>query len=530
MTRVSQAVELTQLSSSNQTLTSNTNALNTEQSVALQSPILIAFLEKMEVPQDGVMPRIGEEQQPPPRDPPAPGPNQPRANGEALAVIRERQQNNINDLEQIYAGNCLGTLGYGILGLGLFIGGIALIKQLDYEGDYYDEAGNLCSDYQIENSDECLYYPDGKSIMIFLTATLLAFGACVGARNKCQRAEQADRQIWRIQQGGQDEAQPVRRRAPQNYQRNVHDNSVVTPLQRCCKALTELTPTAPSESKIKKSILSYFDTRSEKDMQFRKDMVAMAERIYWTPRTEAQRVNQVRKNVEYATNFMLSDKQPAMDYANYSTNQILRSLWTFLTKIQGDEEAPLSRKERDFKRLATENIYKQLFSASGTCNTGHMSRVLQGFTESLHVLRPNQPIIEIETPIMDASTYYDLHRNDLEQLLRDVFLEPETLSALHQLAGQSNGYRFKAKGTQIVRHAFMNKMAEALPKKNPALFEKNPNLVEELKNWFGHRNRFAIFIDNARNADAAANAESFSIRSFATLHSERLWYSERPNI
>ncbi len=69
-----------------------------------------------------------------------------------------------------------------------------------------------------------------------------------------------------------------------------------------------------------------------------------------------------------------------------------------------------------------ENIMKRLYDASGYCNTGHVSRVMEGSKEALKaLLLDDQAANSLEPPPqISADEFYDLHKMDLEKVAATV--------------------------------------------------------------------------------------------------------------
>ena len=241
--------------------------------------------------------------------------------------------------------------------------------------------------------------------------------------------------------------------------------------------------------------------------------------------SDDQKLQAVKNKIMDAAEFMASNDSPPIDYPDsIKTHEVLRYVGSFIEALSGDEESPASQGDLGLRAMIVENTMKQLYAAQGYCNTGHVSRVLQGLDEAIHfhlldaTNDANQP-----PPIVEAKEFYTMHKGELDGLVLKVVHTPEVKELLRDMQGSASSgtsddiqarHDYKRAATDFVRARFTGALVDYMKNSHADLVVANPTLIDDLSDMIASDNgRFSIFVDNA----LAADDKPFSIGSFATM-------------
>lgn len=282
---------------------------------------------------------------------------------------------------------------------------------------------------------------------------------------------------------------------------NTHANQFITPLVKLFGGLKNVISSPIDKEVVKARIQTTLDRLCEVDVNFKAEMIAVAPQ--GDANDDRSRLRNVKEKILKAVNFMFSadqaDKRPMYYPGGIKVGEVLTYVWTCIEKLSADGH-------EDKARLLLENLMKALYDASGYCNTGHVTRVLQAFKQSM------QADSDISSVLMTAQDFYTLHQNDLYQLVTDVIRTPTIRANLHALA-QSQGegsQAYKAAATQLIKNNFLSKLNAYLVASHPQVLTGNADFTTELMAYLDPG--FAFFIDNARdnNDDDAGSVASFA--------------------
>jgi len=298
-----------------------------------------------------------------------------------------------------------------------------------------------------------------------------------------------------------------------DHPQNAHAASVNREHVKAFQALQALIPNPVDKTLAKNRLLEIFDYLCKDGAEFQKEMIALY------PLEEAFdfiKLYEVKKTIESAAHFMTSEAQADRTPMHYppivTTSAVLTHVWSCI------EQLSIAGYENE-ARLLTENMHKALYASDGYCNTGHVSRVLQAFKDTLcfgfdqaNQNQASQASFTVITP----QDFYMFNHNDLNALISEVVNTDSIRAQLHALEpihhlGEASEDRlaYKEAATQIVKKSFSSQLGDYLASHHDQVLQGNAHLHEGLMRFL--EADFAAFIDNARNDDDDIN----SIASFS---------------
>lgn len=290
---------------------------------------------------------------------------------------------------------------------------------------------------------------------------------------------------------------------------NVHAEPVTSGHIAVFNALKPVIANPIDLASVKQHMLAIFSYRCEQESEFKNEMIALYRPDPQNPDlrlTDLQKLQSVKLRIKTAVDFMTAGNQANRSPIGYphtiKTSEVLSYIWTCVEKLS------LHGCEVE-SRLLCENVMKALYAACGHCNTGHVSRVLQAFGESIqssfNIETVNQSRVQI-TP----QDFYTSNRNDILQLIKKV-VDSETirehLHALEQTYGEDR-QTYTDKATLVVKNEFALKLQRYVSENHPQALPGNQNFSDDLMQYFSAAGTFPILIDTALES-------SQSIASFA---------------
>jgi hypothetical protein len=290
-----------------------------------------------------------------------------------------------------------------------------------------------------------------------------------------------------------------------NQPQNVHAASINRTQVAAFRALQSAIAHPVSKTQAKERILQVFDYLCEDlSSDFKREMIALNQA---NASTDAENLQSVKNKVENAIDFMVGDAQADRTPMHYpstvTTSTVLTYVWSAI------EQLSMTGHEAQ-ARLLTENLIKSLYAAQGLCNTGHVSRVLQAFGDTVHFGFQQEGATEETPPIITPQDFYTLNQNDLNVLLSDVVNTHNIRVELHELEQTHANDRtaYKEAATLVVKEAFVGQLGQYLAANHALILRGNPEIQSGLMRFL--ETDFAAFIDNARNEDDMQSVASFS--------------------
>jgi hypothetical protein len=312
-----------------------------------------------------------------------------------------------------------------------------------------------------------------------------------------------------------------------NQPQNTHARSINSGHIHYFQSLQALIPNSVDKTLVKDRILNVFDYLCEGASNFKKEMIALhsgiknhsgIDNLANVDKSDAEKLQSVKDKVQNAIDFMIGELQAdrtPMDYPSIvTTSAVLTHVWSCI------EHLSIAGYENE-SRLLTENLMKALFASDGHCNTGHVSRILQAFGDTIHFGFHQDDEMHHLPLMITPQDFYTLHQNDLNDLVSDVVNTQSIRAQLHALEqtyglGQSHDLEqgppdrsaYKEAATLVVQGAFSFQLERYLAENHAPLLESNPALHENLIHFL--ETDFPAFIDNARNEDDMQSVASFS--------------------
>lgn len=292
------------------------------------------------------------------------------------------------------------------------------------------------------------------------------------------------------------------------HPQNAHAASMNREYVKAFQSLQALIPNPIDKALAKDRILEVFDYLCE-EKSFQKEMIAL---YPLEDDFDATKLHLVKETIESAVHFMIGEAQADRTPMHYplivTTSAVLTHIWSCI------EHLSVAGHENE-ARLLTENLNKALYAADGYCNTGHVSRVLQAFCDTIRFGFDQDSQNQESLPVATPQDFYTLNQYDLNNLVSDVVNTDSVRAQLHTLEqkyhlGQANEDRtaYKEAATLVVQQSFVSLLDRYLADHHAPVLRGNAHFNQGLMHFL--ESDFAAFIDNARDDNDINSIASFS--------------------